>query len=84
MACCGQSSGGSLTMTQRDIDDGLTLQVEYQGGRTVAVQGLVTGKRYTFSGLARLGDVDPRDAPSILRDRQFRLKGIRKPGPANG
>lgn len=76
MGCCGQAVGGRLTITQKDIDDGLRLQMEYEGGRTVTVTGPVTGMEYTFSGLARVGKVDPRDAPAILRDRRFRLKGI--------
>ena len=76
MGCCGQTVGGQLTLTQKDIDEGLRLQVEYEGGRTVTVTGPVTGNSYTFSGLQRISKVDPRDAPAILRDRRFRLKGI--------
>jgi hypothetical protein len=76
VACCGQTVAGRLTITQKDIDEGLGLQLEYDGGRTVTVAGPVTGKSYKFSGLQRLGKVDPRDAPAILRDRRFRLKGI--------
>ena len=76
MGCCGQTVAGRLTITQQDIDDGLGLQLEYDGGRTVNVIGPVTGKSYTFSGLQRVAKVDPRDAPAILRDRRFRLKGI--------
>ena len=76
MACCGQTVAGRLTISQKDIDEGLALQLEYEGGRTLIVTGPVTGKCYTFSGLQRLGSVDPRDAPAILRDRRFRLKGI--------
>ena len=76
MGCCGQTVAGRLTITQKDIDEGLGLQLEYDGGRTVNVAGPVTGKSYTFSGLQRIGEVDPRDAPAILRDRRFRLKGI--------
>jgi hypothetical protein len=76
VGCCGQTVGGQLTITQKDIDEGLGLQVEYGGGRTVTVTGPVTGKSYTFSGLQRLGKIDPRDAPAILRDGRFRLKGI--------
>ena len=76
MGCCGQTVAGRLTVTQKDIDDGLALQVEYEGGRTVTLMGPITGKVYRFSGLQRLGAVDPRDAAAILRDRRFRLKGI--------
>jgi hypothetical protein len=76
VGCCGQTVGGWLTVTQKDIDEGLALQMEYEGGRTVTVTGPVTGKSYKFSGLQRIGEVDPRDAPGILRDRRFRLKGI--------
>ena len=76
MGCCGQTVTGRLTITQKEIDGGLGLQVEYEGGRTVNVTGTVTGKTYTFSGLQRISKVDPRDGPAILRDRRFRLKGI--------
>lgn len=84
MACCGESAPGRLTITQADIDNGLALQIEYSGGRTVTVQGPITGKSYVFSGLARVQAVDPRDATAILRNGQFRLKGIRKPGELHG
>ena len=76
MGCCGETVGGKLTVTQKDIDEGLGLQVEYEGGRTMKVTGPVTGKTYTFSGLQRITKVDPRDGPGILRDRRFRLRGI--------
>jgi hypothetical protein len=76
VGCCGQTVAGRLTITQKDIDEGLGMQLEYGGGRTVTVIGPVTGKSYTFSGTQRLGKVDPRDAPAILRDQRFRLKGI--------
>jgi len=76
MACCGQKTEGRLTITQKDLDDGLALQLEYLGGRTVKITGSVSGKIYVFSGLQRVQDVDPRDAAAILRDRHFRLKGL--------
>jgi hypothetical protein len=76
MACCGQASAGHLTITQQDIDNGLALQIEYLGGRTVTMQGATTGREYVFSGMQRVRDIDPRDAPGVLRDRTFRLKGI--------
>jgi hypothetical protein len=76
VGCCGQTVAGRLTITQKDIDEGLGLQLEYQGGRTVTVTGPVTGKSYVFSGLRRMEKVDPRDAPGILRDTRFRLKGV--------
>ena len=76
MGCCGQTGSGRLTITQKEIDEGLGLQVEYEGGRTVQVTGPATGKSYTFSGQNRISKVDPRDGPGILRDRRFRLKGI--------
>jgi hypothetical protein len=76
VGCCGQTVAGRLTITQKDIDEGLGLQVEYEGGCTVQVTGPVTGKSYAFSGLERISKVDPRDGPGILRDRRFRLKGI--------
>ena len=76
MACCGEAAAGRLTISQKDIDEGLLLQIEYLGGRTVQVQGPVTGKTYMFSGLSRIGLVDPRDAPTVLRNSNFRLKGL--------
>lgn len=78
MSCCGQSTG-RLVINQKDIDAGLALELEYSGGRTVTVAGPVTGKSYTFSGLRRLGAVDPRDAMAILRDSRFRLKRVIQP-----
>jgi hypothetical protein len=81
VGCCGETAQGRLTITQKDIDNGLALQLEYGGGRTVRITGPVTGKTYVFSGLQRLGHVDPRDAPAILRDRLFRLKGVTRPRP---
>jgi hypothetical protein len=52
------------------------MKIQYLGGRTVTVVGSVTGVPYAFSGLARLLDVDPRDAAGLLRDRRFVLKGV--------
>jgi hypothetical protein len=80
MTCCGESRAGRLTITQAEIDDGLTFQIEYSGGRTVLLSGPITGKQYAFSGLHRIQDVDPRDAPGILRERRFRLKGVKRGG----
>jgi hypothetical protein len=76
VACCGQAVTNRLTITQKDINEGLGLQLEYDGGRTVTITGSLTGRTYTFSGLQRLAKVDPRDGPAILRDHRFRLKGI--------
>lgn len=76
MACCGQTIAGRLTISQQDLDDGLTLQLEYLGGRTVHVTGPVSGQVYEFSGLQRVQNIDPRDVTAILRSRNFRLKGI--------
>lgn len=78
MSCCGGSSGARLSITQNDIDDGLSLQIEYSGGRTVTVNGSATGKQYVFSGLQRMQDVDPRDAPGILRESIFRLRNVKR------
>ena len=78
MSCCGQNAG-RLVINQKDIDAGLALEIEYSGGRTVSVTGAITGKSYTFSGLQRLGAVDPRDAMAILRDERFRLKRVIQP-----
>jgi hypothetical protein len=82
MSCCGQTSG-QITLTQKDIDEGLKFEVEYWGGLTLEVQGPITGQKYTFSGLSRTGLIDPRDAPGILRNQVFRLKGTKKTGAAN-
>ena len=79
MSCCGGTSNGRITLTQKDIDDGLRFQIEYTGGPTVRVTGPITGAEYTFSGLSRLHDIDPRDAPAILLQGQFRMKGLSQP-----
>jgi len=78
VGCCGQTTG-RLTISQADIDNGLKLRVEYSGGRTVRVIGSITGATYSFSGVARVQDIDPRDAPAILRDSRFRLKSVARP-----
>lgn len=78
MSCCGQSPGSRLVISQKDIDEGLRFEIEYWGGRRVEIQGVVTGQKYEFSGLSRTGLVDPRDAPAILRNQIFRLKGTKK------
>jgi hypothetical protein len=78
MSCCGQSAG-RLVVRQKDIDAGLAFEIEYSGGMTVVVTGPVSGKSYIFSGLQRLGAVDPRDAMVILKDRHFRLKRVIQP-----
>jgi len=54
VGCCGETAQGRLTITQKDIDNGLALQIEYGGGRTVTVRGPITGKSYVFSGLSRI------------------------------
>jgi hypothetical protein len=78
MSCCGQSAG-RLVVSQKDIDAGLALELEYSGGRTVTLTGAVSGKSYVFSGLQRRSAVDPRDAMAILRDQRFRLKRVLQP-----
>ena len=80
MACCGQAGTGRLTITQKEIDDGFALQIEYSGGRAVSVGGPFTGKQYVFSGRARVQDVDPRDAPLLLRNQMFRVKSMKTGG----
>lgn len=80
MPCCGESSQTRLTITQREIDEGMRLQIEYSGGGIVTVHGPVTGRQYAFSGLDRVQDVDPRDVPGILRGGSFRVKGIKRGG----
>ena len=78
MSCCGQSSGRRVILSQRDIDEGLRFEIEYWGGLPVEIEGSATGQRYTFSGLSRVGLIDPRDAPGVLRNQLFRLKGTKK------
>lgn len=80
MSCCGQGRAGRVTISQRDIDNGLALELEYGGGRSVEVTGEITGRAYRFSGLQRVGAVDPRDAPALLRNPAFRLKRVIQPG----
>jgi len=75
MSCCGETAARHLTISQKDIDAGLQLRIEYTGGRGVEVKGPITGKTYGFSGLRRVSPVDPRDAPAILRNQRFRLMG---------
>jgi hypothetical protein len=76
MNCCGETSAGRLTISQKDIDNGLALQIEYLGGRTIHVKGSTSGKIYIFSELQGVQDVDPRDAVAILRERVFRVRGV--------
>lgn len=78
MSCCGQSSGARLVIRQRDIDEGLRFEIEYWGGRRIEIRGSATGMTYVFSGLSRIALVDPRDAPAILRNQMFRMKGTRR------
>ena len=80
MSCCNQTSNGRIVLSQKDIDGGFRFEVEYWGGRQIDVRGSVTGQKYTFSGVARTGLIDPRDAPVILRNPLFRFKGIAKTG----
>ena len=77
MSCCG--SGGRAVIRQEDLERGLMFEIEYAGGRTVSVVGSVTGRSYTFSGLDRLQQVDPRDASALLRERIFRVKRVVQP-----
>lgn len=76
MGCCGQTTQGRLTIRQQDLDNGLAFEIEYLGGRTVKVKGSATGEIYVFRGTERIRNIDPRDAPAILKDRHFRLKGM--------
>ena len=76
MGCCRETVTGNLTITQKDINDGLMLELEYTGGHSLTVSGSVTGRSYAFSGPNRRAKVDPRDCPAMLRDRRFRLKAV--------
>ena len=84
MSCCGQSGAASVRITQQEIDEGLRFELEYTGGPTVKVRGPVTGAEYVFSGMSRRAPVDPRDAPAILRQGQFRMKRVVKKGEHHG
>jgi hypothetical protein len=77
MRCCGNAPRGIIR--QEDVERGLEFEIEYAGGRTVTIVGAVTGRRYTFSGLNRVQQVDPRDASVLLRQRAFRLKRVIQP-----
>jgi hypothetical protein len=79
VSCCGQGPAGRVTISQKDIDNGLAFELEYGGGRSVELTGEMTGRTYRFSGLKRLGAVDPRDAPAFLRNPAFRLKRVIQP-----
>lgn len=74
MSCCRET--GRAVIRQEEIDRGLQFEVEYAGGRTIAVVGAITGRPYKFSGTDRLQRVDPRDAATLLRQRVFRLKRV--------
>lgn len=77
MGCCG-ATAGRIVVNRADIEDGLRFEVEYWGGRTLEVIGAVTSTKYEFSGLSRRALIDPRDAPALLRNQFFRLKGTKK------
>jgi hypothetical protein len=84
MSCCNQASNGRIVLNQKDIDEGLRFEVEYWGCRQIEVHGTVTGQTYLFSGILRRGLVDPRDAPGILRNQMFRLRGTARKGGSLG
>ena len=69
MNCCGQSHTAPLSDRHR-------IKVRYEGGRSVVIQGPVTGTNYHFSGLERVQLLDPRDAAAIARSAFFRVEGI--------
>lgn len=52
------------------------IRVRYTGARPITVVGPATGQRYTFSGIQRYQDVDPKDAMEILRSSSFRVEGV--------
>ncbi len=83
MSCCG-SATGRMVIDQSEIDAGLRFELEYWGGRPLELAGAITGQRYAFSGVARVALVDPRDAPQLLRNSMFRLKGSRKISMTSG
>jgi hypothetical protein len=78
MSCCKGTSSGRIVVSQKDIDEGLRFAVAYWGGRRIEVKGSVTGQTYVFSGLSRDGLIDPRDAPGLLKNQMFRLKGTKR------
>ena len=77
MSCCSETKHALIR--QEDLDRGLAFEIEYAGARTITVIGAVTRQPYTFSGLHRLGLVDPRDAGALLRERVFRLRRVVQP-----
>jgi hypothetical protein len=77
VSCCGETK--RAVIRQEDIERGLAFEIEYAGARTITVIGAVTRQPYTFSGLHRLQNVDPRDAGAMLRERVFRLKRVIQP-----
>jgi hypothetical protein len=56
----------------------MRMEIEYAGGRVVTVMGSITGRKYVFSGTERVQHVDPRDAPLILRQPEFRFRGVKR------
>ena len=69
MSCCRKTNIAPMTDRHR-------MRIRYLGGRPVEVQGPITGRQYRFSGLERLQLVDPRDAVTIVRNREFRVEGL--------
>lgn len=55
---------------------GHAVVVRYAGARSIEVKGALTRRIYRFSGLAREQDVDPGDAPALLRSAWFRAVRI--------
>jgi hypothetical protein len=71
MACCGKTRTVPLNERHR-------MQVRYNGGRPISINGPVTGTKYHFSGIDRVQLVDPRDALTLVRSPLFKIEGIKE------
>jgi hypothetical protein len=76
MSCCGGQRRSMINMSEEAFWKGKAIRVRYIGARPITVLGPATGQRYTFSGLQRYQDVDPKDAMDILRSSFFRVEGV--------
>lgn len=73
MSCCEESRLAAMT---RPSWEGRAVLIRYAGARPITAIGMVTGRRYRFSGTAREQPVDPRDAAAFLGGRGFRAVGV--------
>ena len=76
MSCCGQQRRSISNITNQASWKGKAIRVKYLGARPITVVGPTTGQKYTFSGIKRYQEVDPKDASGILRNSFFRMQGV--------